>query len=263
MVLRDPRPLWVVPYPDGQAKCTGDPMQLKKTGREGGYADPRNATDPDDLAADGPEDYAVHAPDTLQRPNAGRPRTDDEAEVTQPRAQPAPHAESLIDAHSNFDGKYETEQDLRVQGSISGEVVCRGVFTVDQEATVRARIQTRDALIRGRVEGDIVCSGRLLLASTSVVTGTLKSATLIVEEGATLTGNVETAAGVGAPRATASATPGNAPAAETRRNNPTPLEERRASTETVAASNGNGRNGRQAPNFAFVPADDRAASDRN
>lgn len=239
-------------------------MQLKKTGREGGYADPRNATDADDLVADGPEDYAVHAADTMQRPNAGRPRSEEETDAPQ-RAQPSPHAESLIDAHSNFDGKYETEQDLRVQGSISGEVVCRGVFTVDQEATVRARIQTRDALIRGRVEGDIVCSGRLLLASTSVVTGTLKSATLIVEEGATLTGNVETAAGVGAPRATASAAPGSSPAPETRRNTPTPLEERRTPGETVTASNGNGsgRNGRQAPNFAFVPADDRVASDRN
>ncbi|MGH2633273.1 MAG: bactofilin family protein [Tepidiformaceae bacterium] len=241
-------------------------MQLKKTGREVGYADPRNATDSDDLAVEGSEDYAVHAADTMQRPNAGRPRTEDEQDAPQPRAQPVAHAESLIDAHSNFDGKYETDQDLRVQGSISGEVVCRGVFTVDQEATARARIQTRDALIRGRVEGDIVCSGRLLLASTSIVTGTLKSATLIVEEGATLTGNVETAAGVGTPRASGAAAPATVPAAETRRN-PTPLDERRNAAEAVAAGNGNGngngRNGRQAPNFAFVPADDRVAADRN
>ena len=238
-------------------------MQLKKTGREVGYADPRNPSDADDLAAEGSEDYAVHAAETMQRPNAARLRPgEDEQDAPTARAQPPTHAESLIDVHSNFDGKYETDQDLRVQGSISGEVVCRGVFTVDQEATARARIQTRDALIRGRVEGDIVCTGRLLLASTSVVTGTLKAATLIVEEGATLTGTVETASvGAGAARPVTAAATG-APAAETRRN-PTPLEDRRTAAEAVGAGTGNGRNGRQAPNFAFVPADDRAASDRN
>lgn len=237
-------------------------MQLKKTGREGGYIDPRNTTDAGDLAVDDIEEYAVHATDTMQRPNAGRVRpADEEQETPQPRVQPNTHAESLVDAHSNFDGKYETDQDLRVQGSISGEVVCRGVFTVDQEATARARIQTRDALIRGRVEGDIVCSGRLLLASTSVVTGTLKAATLIVEEGATLTGNVETASGMASGRVTGAAAIASTPA-EARRN-PTPLEERRTAAEPVAVGNGSGRNGRQAPNFAFVPADERAGGDRN
>ncbi|HMO97257.1 MAG TPA: polymer-forming cytoskeletal protein, partial [Tepidiformaceae bacterium] len=99
---------------------------------------------------------------------------------------------SLVDRHSSFDGRYETDHDLRVQGSISGEVVCRGLLTIEHEASARARIHARDAHIRGRLEGDIVCSGKLLLAATAVVTGTLKAPVLVVEEGASLSGSVDT-----------------------------------------------------------------------
>src|SRR5205814_3332075 len=101
--------------------------------------------------------------------------------------------ESVVDAHSSFDGRYETDKDLRVEGTISGEIICGGMFTVEREASARARIQTREAQIRGRLEGDIVCSGKLLLSSTAVVTGTMKAGALVVEEGATVSGSVDTA----------------------------------------------------------------------
>jgi len=234
-------------------------MQLKKNGRDPRFADSRDDLHEDELVSEASEEFAVHAPDVANRPN--RPRlAEGEADAPVARSASAARAESVIDGHSTFDGRYETEQDLRVQGTISGEIVCRGVFTVEHEATARARVQTRDALIRGHLEGDIICTGRLLLASTSVVSGTIKAATLIVEEGATLTGNVETAATVANARPAAPVA--STPPAEVRRA-PTTMEDRRLQAEAVGASSGSVRNARQAPNFAFVPTDERAPADRN
>lgn len=113
--------------------------------------------------------------------------------VTRTRGEQVPAVvnESIIDGNSTFEGKFETDQDLRILGSIGGEVICRGRMTIEKDAIARAKLQARDATIRGRIEGDIVCSGRLDLATTAVIHGTIKAGLLAVEEGATVQGSVE------------------------------------------------------------------------
>ncbi len=164
-------------------------MQIKKTSRDGHYpespsyeSNPYNS-DATDQFADLPESFAVRtARGAAQAPSA---------ELSD-RTAPIARSESVIDQHSSFDGRFETEHDLRVEGTISGEVNCRGLFTVNKDATARVRVQTRDAHILGRLEGDVVCSGKLFLASTAHVTGTMKAAILVVEEGAAVSGTMET-----------------------------------------------------------------------
>jgi cytoskeletal protein CcmA (bactofilin family) len=156
------------------------------------------------------------------------------------RATAPQSAESVIDQHSSFDGRFETNHDLRVEGSISGEVVCRGRFTVEREANARARIEASDAHIKGRLDGDIVCSGQLVIASTAAVTGTIKAGTLVVEEGASLSGSVEAA------KTTAAAAPLRPTAAEAAIA-PAPAPAR--STRT-----------REVPSFALVPNEDKAGA---
>lgn len=223
-------------------------MQIKKS--------PRDAQFSEDSRYESPS-FGVEATDTLadtNRTEPFNPRT-----VQRPPQAGAPQggpgateqpvrSESVIDRHSSFDGRFETEHDLRVEGTISGEVVCRGLFTVDREATARARVQARDAHIQGHLEGDVVCSGKLLLSSTANVTGTLKASLLVVEEGATVSGTVDTTqAGSVSSRAS-------------------------ASTPKAAAANGDEprepgtvtRNSRRdLPSFAIVASDERAAGDRN
>lgn len=231
-------------------------MQLKKNPRDPQYTDANDKFENETEAE--PETFEMTTDQAL-RTRTRTPEADTDAGSPSARVAPEGRTESLVDAHSNFDGRYETEHDLRIQGTISGEIVCSGLLTVDQEATARAKIQTRDAHIRGRVEGDIICSGKLLLASTSVVSGTLKAATLVVEEGATLVGSVETVASPAPTRSTA------APAAPTGRPVASIEDERQgrrpepAATAAPAVARGNGR---QAPSFAFVPSDDRRP-DRN
>jgi cytoskeletal protein CcmA (bactofilin family) len=155
-------------------------MQLKKNPRDAQY---------DDLREEPGEERSLDIDDRdAPGERITRSRTSDFPD----NRGSSRNGESIIDAHSTFDGRFETEQDMRVMGTISGEVVCRGQFTVEQDATARSKVEAHDAVIRGRLEGDIVCSGRLLLANTAVISGTMKAATLVVEEGANVSGNVET-----------------------------------------------------------------------
>jgi cytoskeletal protein CcmA (bactofilin family) len=155
---------------------------------------------------------------------------------------------SVIDATSSFDGHYEAGDDLIILGTASGEIVCRGKLTIEKEANVKAKIQAHEAHVLGRLEGDIVCSGRLLLSSSATVTGTLKAAALVVEEGATIRGNVETAS-VASSDVLASVT-----RSASRRNGG---EAEAAAATGTTSSSGRWNRSREAPNFAVVSSEAR------
>lgn len=168
-------------------------------------------------------------------------------------------SQSVIDAQTSFDGRFESGMDLVVLGSISGEVICRGLLTIERDATAKAKIEARDAHVRGRIEGDIVCSGRLVLAASANVNGTIKAAALVVEEGATIRGSVETvtmAAGEIAASATPRTTVQRKPPVEG-----APAAEEPAAGNGTAATRWTGR--REVPTFALVSSDERTGRERN
>ena len=189
---------------------------------------PTRLTDYSDVDSDAGDGEVATAPTTA---GEGDQRKGDVA-----AAQPS---ETIIETTASFDGTFSTEQDLRVRGKISGEVSCKGRFIVERDATANARIDARDAEIHGEVTGDLVCSGRLQLSRSAVVRGTIRAGALIVEEGATVSGSVETVS-ASAPQESGIVT---RPA---RAAQPTP-------TEAEAAPP---RARREVPSFALVQSDD-------
>ena len=218
-------------------------MQTRKTGREGRYSDSGydasyDETDPLNFAAD-------LAP-------IGRPSRRSEfsslgqSPVAQAAAASAQRPGSVIDANSEFEGRYQTEQDLRVEGKVGGEIVCGGFLTIEKDAIAKAKIQASDAEVRGRVEGEITCSGRLFVASSAVVVGTMSAAKLVVEEGATVSGKFEMAKTVARPAAAPRVAAVSSPEPE--------------GGDDGAAGDVPGvpsRTRREAPTFALVSSDDR------
>jgi cytoskeletal protein CcmA (bactofilin family) len=221
-------------------------MQFKKNARDERYEDLPGAYPVEDDDAMG-----LPALEPIPQPYRDRRLRETESAIEAPRASEA-RAASIINADSSFDGRYETAEDLVVLGSIKGEVVCRGLLTIERDAIAKARIEARDARVRGRVEGDLVCSGQLVLASTAVVSGTIKAGTLVVEEGASICGTVDAAS---SPVATETLT--TRPL--TRKDVPVDL------SEPAPPSGGAPRwtRTREVPTFALVSSDDRSTGDRN
>ena len=236
-------------------------MQLKKNPRESHYQNPRVEYEEEPSMDEATETNQASEPQSVTR----APRRPEFEGAPVSRAATSDRPASVVDAHSSFDGRYETDQDLRIEGRISGEVVCRGLLTIERDATARAKIQAHDAEIRGRIEGDIVCTGRLLLTATAVVTGTMVAGALVVEEGATLSGKIETASAASAVRPTAEAPDPAAspatPAATVSR--VTPLNAERAADATGPSALASRPTRRDVPSFALVSSDDRNSLDRN
>ncbi|MGH7861276.1 MAG: bactofilin family protein [Candidatus Dormibacteraceae bacterium] len=87
-------------------------------------------------------------------------------------------------------GKLTVDGDVRIQGTLEGELNATGDVTVENQATVKATIEGRNVQVRGNLSGGVVAREKLLLAGSGMVSGDVKVARLAIEDGATLNGNV-------------------------------------------------------------------------
>ena len=92
---------------------------------------------------------------------------------------------------TSFTGSLQFEGAVRLDGRFEGEVSGSDLLIVGQGAAVRAEIQVGSLVVNGRIEGNIVARKRVELLATAQVSGTIKTPTLIVNDGAVFNGTCE------------------------------------------------------------------------
>ncbi|MBO0690300.1 MAG: polymer-forming cytoskeletal protein, partial [Candidatus Dormibacteraeota bacterium] len=90
----------------------------------------------------------------------------------------------------SLEGKLVCQGDLRVLGTVEGDLEVRGDFLVDNDAVVRAPVTATNVTVRGTLEGDVTARGRLFVGGSGSVTGSARVRRLAVEDGATLNGSL-------------------------------------------------------------------------
>jgi cytoskeletal protein CcmA (bactofilin family) len=101
---------------------------------------------------------------------------------------------SVIDRHSNFDGTFHANRDLRIEGEVKGTIECEGTLFVAQGANVSARVEAENITVAGDLNGDVRCRGRLQIMPSGRVRGKVTTETLVINEGAFYEGQIEMAA---------------------------------------------------------------------
>lgn len=116
------------------------------------------------------------------------------------RAQDAPattdgfganESASVIDRHSDFDGTYTTDRDLRIEGKAKGKLSCQGTLHVAQGASVNAEIEAEQVVVAGVLEGTVNCRTRLQIMPSGEVKGKISTPSLVINEGARYEGQME------------------------------------------------------------------------
>lgn len=107
---------------------------------------------------------------------------------------------SVIDQYSNFDGTYNSARDLRVEGQVTGTIVCKGTLHVAQGATVKASVEAEAISVAGELEGEINCRGRLELLPSGRAKGQISTQSLVIHEGAVYEGDLEMGGNAGRSR---------------------------------------------------------------
>lgn len=85
-------------------------------------------------------------------------------------------------------GDIESNGDIRIDGTLEGNLDCKGRVILGPEALVKGILRCKVGDIMGRVEGEIVATDLLNLKSSAVVTGDLTMGKLSVEPGAKFSG---------------------------------------------------------------------------
>jgi cytoskeletal protein CcmA (bactofilin family) len=80
--------------------------------------------------------------------------------------------------------------DVRIEGTLEGEVSATGEVSVHSSGTARAQISARDIAVSGTVEGNLVASELVALGETASFAGELRAGRLRVDEGATVNATI-------------------------------------------------------------------------
>jgi cytoskeletal protein CcmA (bactofilin family) len=96
--------------------------------------------------------------------------------------------ETILGAHTFFEGTIRAEGPLRIHGRVQGEIASSSTVHIEAGGLAEARIEAAAVEIAGEVQGQVHASGRVVLASTSRVSGEVYAGTIVMSEGAVLDG---------------------------------------------------------------------------
>lgn len=88
-----------------------------------------------------------------------------------------------------IEGKFVCNENVRLDGSIHGEVQVDKRFVMGDTSYVQGNIHARDAAIKGKIKGDVHVKEALHLMETAVIEGNITAKTMVVEEGARYNGS--------------------------------------------------------------------------
>jgi len=98
---------------------------------------------------------------------------------------------AVLGKGSSVRGRIAGDGDLRIEGSVSGDVALNGDFYVADGAEVVADVQASSVYVDGSIEGDIVATDNVAIRATARVTGGIRGANISIEEGANVSGRID------------------------------------------------------------------------
>ncbi len=95
----------------------------------------------------------------------------------------------VITKGSKFDGNFSSEDSIRLDGIVTGDLICNNRLVIGETGRVEGKVKSKDAIIMGIVEGELVVYGTLQLKSSASILGKITARYLTVEEGARYNGD--------------------------------------------------------------------------
>jgi cytoskeletal protein CcmA (bactofilin family) len=102
-------------------------------------------------------------------------------------------------------GKLSFTTPTRIEGRLKGELRSTSMLVVGKEGVVHASVQADQLIVLGEVRGDVAAQARVEIHAGGRIIGDVRTAALVVKEGAVLEGGVKMHSVAAAPLASSSA----------------------------------------------------------
>lgn len=108
----------------------------------------------------------------------------------------ATHSATIIGAGTTLKGDIQSQQDLRIDGTVIGNVKSISKIIIGQGGVVEGDLESSQCDVNGKVNGNIRCKELLQLRGDSVVSGNLYAGKLQIEPSATFNGQCHMGANI-------------------------------------------------------------------
>lgn len=103
-----------------------------------------------------------------------------------------PREAASISKGVRIDGWTTSDEPLYVNGDVDGTLELRGHrLTVGPTGRVQATVWAKEVVVLGAVHGVVNATDKILIRKSATVTGELRTACLLIEEGASFNGNIQ------------------------------------------------------------------------
>ena len=96
---------------------------------------------------------------------------------------------SVIAVGTVIKGDFSTTENLRVDGTIIGNVKCEKRLVVGKKGMINGQVEAAELGIDGSIMGDIISKGSITLGPSTKAEGKITAKILTVEEGAIFNGD--------------------------------------------------------------------------
>ena len=97
--------------------------------------------------------------------------------------------DNALTSGSKIIGTVITDSDIRIDGTIEGDVKCSGKMVIGEQGLVKGTVECQSAEIMGTLDGKINVKYTLALRATSRLKGEINTQTLMVEPNAIFNGS--------------------------------------------------------------------------
>jgi cytoskeletal protein CcmA (bactofilin family) len=122
---------------------------------------------------------------------------------------PAGSGLSLLDPQLTIKGDLQTVGSLRIDGRLEGSIRGADSVVLGVGATMIGDIQAREVVLGGTLTGNVHASERVELQATAIITGDVRTGSVLIQEGGVVNGRVLMSA-PGAPPTAPAPNPGPA-----------------------------------------------------
>lgn len=102
-----------------------------------------------------------------------------------------PNQVNRIAAGTEVKGNIKTNSDIRIDGTLEGNIISAGKIVIGESGKITGEIQGKNCDIEGDLKGKITIKELLTLKRTSKIIGDIISDKLAIEPGAKFTGKCE------------------------------------------------------------------------
>jgi cytoskeletal protein CcmA (bactofilin family) len=99
--------------------------------------------------------------------------------------------ESVIGATVVIEGKIDGDGELRIAGTIKGDVHLKGDLILEPDGRIVGAVEAENATLGGHIEGNVNVSGHIQLLETARLIGDVKAQNLTAAFGSRVRGKVE------------------------------------------------------------------------